>query len=679
MVIIIVILSSFSIRRIIIQNNSVNAINDLVKVYKTENFPDYQKVYVKYHGSKFYFNSSNNSYLSGDIIYIDATVEEFSGVHLFNGFDYKEYLSNNMIKGKLSVNNQEYIKRGFSLNYLHDVLTNYIYNEYDSSYNYLLLALTLGVDNYFPDSFSNVIQVIGISHLFVISGLHVDILVKIYRKLISKFRINNNISNVFLVLLLLFYLIITSFMVSVLRVIISLFIRLLFGKFVKQVNRLDVISLNATIMLVINPLFIASYSFLLSYLSVIGIIMFTSNTKNTRIKNRVLNKLINTIKVSLICVLMSIPVIININPKINILSIFFNVLFIPFVTYILLPLSLLVIFLKRLSPLYLIVVKVFQFLTTSSYDISFFFLKISPFPFILSLIYYTVLIILSKRIKLKARLLLISFIVLLVICNNNIRLVNPNNEVYFLDLKNGDCTFISKSHNQANILIDVGDVDGSEVVSFLNSLNISRLDAIFITHGDSDHIGGLRTICNEFLVKEIIIPRFDNECKKYLQENGISLSPLKVASGDLVNIGDLSFNILWPVNDTYDINNNSMVISSNLFGNDYLFMGDIEKKAELDFVKKYKTINCDILKVAHHGSQTSSCNEFLESVNFSVAIAMNGYQNKFSFPSPKVVKRITNTYHKKFLNTRKNGSICLYNKKGKELKIKTSFKTICYE
>ena len=159
--------------------------------------------------------------------------------------------------------------------------------------------------------------------------------------------------------------------------------------------------------------------------------------------------------------------------------------------------------------------------------------------------------------------------------------------------------------------------------------------------------------------------------------NSYNLSRIQVyylKAGDEFYIGNMYFKVLWPSNNQYDVNNNSLVIYSEIFNTRFLFTGDIEKEAEGGFIKKYKNLDVDVLKVAHHGSKTSSTIEFLKCVKFKYAVAMNGYSNTFGFPHKTVVDRITGLENAVMLNTLDYGTITFYRKnKNTKLHITTSF------
>ena len=264
------------------------------------------------------------------------------------------------------------------------------------------------------------------------------------------------------------------------------------------------------------------------------------------------------------------------------------------------------------------------------------------------------LIIKAKKHKLK---ILVTIITVIILLNGIIYVTDKNLKIYFVDVGQGDCTLI-QTHEKKNILIDGG---GSEFVSFdvgesillpyLLNRGINKIDYMMISHFDSDHIGGLFYIMENLKVDNIIISRQGKNSenfKKFIQiisEKQINL--IIVKRGDYVKIDDTSyFEILFPeekqISDNV-LNNNSIVakfVSSNVT---MLFTGDIEEIAEKRLGELYRNTNklqADIIKVAHHGSKTSSTLSFLELVNPQIALIGVGADNNFGHPNEGVLERI---------------------------------------
>ena len=201
-----------------------------------------------------------------------------------------------------------------------------------------------------------------------------------------------------------------------------------------------------------------------------------------------------------------------------------------------------------------------------------------------------------------------------------------------------------------------------------------------ISHFDSDHIGGLFYILENLKVENIIISKqgkISENFEKFIKIIKNKKTNLKIVKkGDLIKIDDLSyFEILFPENNLINeniLNNNSIVakfISNNIT---VLFTGDIEKIAEeriSEIYKKNFKLESTILKVAHHGSKTSSLYEFLDLVNPKIAIIGVGKDNNFGHPSKEVLQRLIK-YTNKIYRTDLCGEIIIECEKNK-IKIKT--------
>ena len=219
----------------------------------------------------------------------------------------------------------------------------------------------------------------------------------------------------------------------------------------------------------------------------------------------------------------------------------------------------------------------------------------------------------------------------------------------------GDCTVIQSPLNK-NIIIDGGnnqDYDYGEnvVVPYLLDRKITKIDFLMVSHFDSDHCGGLFAVVENLKVKNIIIGKQDSEyenCTEFLKlAKSKNVNIIVVEAGKEVMIDKYTkFQILWPrANNMISengINNNSIV--AKLVCNDFqmLLTGDIEEIAEKEIVKMYKKTNvldCDILKVAHHGSKSSSIEEILQMITPRISVIEVG-ENKYGHPNSDVIKSL---------------------------------------
>ena len=201
---------------------------------------------------------------------------------------------------------------------------------------------------------------------------------------------------------------------------------------------------------------------------------------------------------------------------------------------------------------------------------------------------------------------------------------------------------------------------------------IKTLDYVIISHFDEDHVGGILTVMQELKVKKAIIARqFENSnnYKKFIklaQEKKIKV--IVVEAGDMINIEkDIKLKVLWPdsknkINENV-LNNNSLVCKLEYKNFSIMLTGDIEEIAENAILNKYKNnakiLNANILKVAHHGSKSSSTEDFIKAVMPEIALIGVGKDNSFGHPSDGTIERL-NKIKCKILRTDENGEIELF-------------------
>lgn len=219
--------------------------------------------------------------------------------------------------------------------------------------------------------------------------------------------------------------------------------------------------------------------------------------------------------------------------------------------------------------------------------------------------------------------------------------------VDFVDVGQGDCTLIRTA--EAVILVDAGESGTADtVVSYLKEKEIEKIDCCIATHPHSDHIGALYRVFEEFNVDTVILPDIPDEFipttstyEKFLDglENVKNIIP--VCAGDEFDFGSLNIDILGPVKEYDDLNHMS-VVSKVTYGNTSIMLtGDTEIPAETDMLKK-KTVDysAEILKVGHHGSKTSTSEEWLKAVNPQFAVISCGLDNDYGHPHKNIVSRL---------------------------------------
>lgn len=221
-------------------------------------------------------------------------------------------------------------------------------------------------------------------------------------------------------------------------------------------------------------------------------------------------------------------------------------------------------------------------------------------------------------------------------------------QIHYIDVGQGDCSLIVC--NGETLLIDAGE-NGHEtdVINYLRSQGIEKLDYIIASHQHSDHIGGLPEVIEEFGMETIIMPRLTKEQtptnKTYtaflnaIQSSGANAEYSKV--GAVYNLGDATFELLGPVSDDVeDINSMSVIVKVTYGENTFMFTGDAESDEEKEVVETGADLDCDVLKAGHHGSYTSSCEEFLEAVSPEICVIMCGADNDYGHPHDVTLEKI---------------------------------------
>lgn len=204
------------------------------------------------------------------------------------------------------------------------------------------------------------------------------------------------------------------------------------------------------------------------------------------------------------------------------------------------------------------------------------------------------------------------------------RALSPYPQVVFLDVGQGDCILISDAHNRGHVLIDTGgnlmyDVAENVVLPYLNLRGIRRLDAILLTHNDYDHTGALPSILQHIEVRQVV---------EMWEEKNIEIGSLNLK------------NLNQYLTDKADENLTSAVIYFELMGIRFLCMGDAPIEIENYLMDNYTKLEADVIKIGHHGSQTSSSMAFMDWVNPQVAVIMVGVNNRYGHPHSSVINTL---------------------------------------
>lgn len=240
--------------------------------------------------------------------------------------------------------------------------------------------------------------------------------------------------------------------------------------------------------------------------------------------------------------------------------------------------------------------------------------------------------------------------------------INTNNDllkVHYLDVGQGDSIFIELPNNET-MLIDAAESYQSEnIINYLKNLNYKKIDYVIGTHPHTDHIGGLKDIINTFEIGKIYMPKVVSTTKTYesllmaIKDKNLKINTAK-AGTSIIDTDALKINILAPTNSTYTELNNYSVVTKITYGSTkFLFMGDAEKLSENEIKEN---VTADVIKIGHHGSNTSSSIDFIKKVNAKYGIISVGLNNKYNLPKEETITNWENSGTKIYL-TSTNGTI----------------------
>ncbi len=218
--------------------------------------------------------------------------------------------------------------------------------------------------------------------------------------------------------------------------------------------------------------------------------------------------------------------------------------------------------------------------------------------------------------------------------------------VKVIDVGQGDSILIHS--NGYSALIDTGTEDSTnDLATVLRNENIGTIDVLILTHLHTDHTGGVKYMFDNFQIDTLILPELSTYSEGiYSAEYAIdkitrSSGNLFKACDDMTfDIGDFTVTIIGTYYDIFDENNRSLIIRADIEGNSFLFMGDAEGKIERRLIEDQKDISCDVLKVGHHGSNTSTVGDFLEKANPQYAAISVGKDNQYNHPHLATLKQL---------------------------------------
>ncbi|MBQ9899993.1 MAG: DNA internalization-related competence protein ComEC/Rec2 [Acholeplasmatales bacterium] len=634
MILLLIIIGHISILKIIRDNNKKEEYKGYIVDIIDDNNYIFRSGIIKLQ-----INDYNHNQDAGDVLIISVEIID-NEKNYEADFDYNNYIYSKDISYYAKLKKKEFIKKGFSIYSL-----KYNYKKYlkktvsDNSYQYVS-ALVFG-DNIFEENIKDGYSILGISHILAISGLHIIFLFKILSFILLK--LFHYYKDTIPIAIITIFIIIIGAPPSAIRALLFLIIGALNRKGNIYYTKLDILSISFILMIIFNPYYFYSIGFILTYL-----ISFILIFSNDILKEK--NKYKKLYKNYLLIYFISLPFVIDISGAISILSILLS----PFLSLglvIIIPIS----YLLSIFPILDYVFKyLFDFINLYINNLSSLIslIHIKSMNVYFKLIYYFLYGYLIYRLANKKgigrNMILISTYLLLFI---TIKYIDPIASVTYIGVGQGDSALIRLPYNQGVVL-----VDAYNSYNYLKSEGIDRIDYLVLTHSDKDHIGDYEKILKHINVKKIIYPIYDDRFNDLLKDYNRKIG---ICYNKEIILKNTKMEILGPIKRYDDPNSNSIVFKINIYNNVYLFTGDMTKDEEIDLIDKYgNKLDSDILKVAHHGSNTSTTDLFLSFVTPKYSIISVGKKNNYNLPSEDIVKKLNKI--SKLYMTSNNGNITFY-------------------
>ena len=604
------------------------------------------------------YNNLTKGISLGDKIQVVGELKKPSNNTISNLFNYQKYLYQNGIF--YVVNATEIQKKANNTSIIYYIKDKFFtrISKIKNANSYIgiyVLGDTSILDEDILDSYREV----GISHLFSISGMHISLFAGIILHFLKRISYNNYFNYGVVIVFLIMYALLVGFLPSVLRSILMYILFAVNKIFNLKIKSINIMCILLIIILFIKPFYIYNLSFQYSYLNSFALVLFASRIKKIK------NKIMKSLYISTISFLFSFPICIYNFYQVNIFSIVLNIFFIPFVSIIIFPLSLISFIIPNVS----YVLSMFTWILENvSLLIAKYNIGIITFPkpdFILIIMYYICICLFLYNKK-------YIFIFILIIYHKFMIYFDNSYIVGALDVGQGDSIFIKFPNNKSNILVDTGGVVNYDIVlnrtiPYLKSIGITKIDYLIISHGDYDHMGEAINLVENFKVEKVIF-----NCGEFndLEQELIKvLDKKKIPYYSCVKELNIDNNKLYFLQTKeYDNeNDNSNVIYTELNGYKFIFMGDAGVDKEKDILDKYNISDVDVLKAGHHGSKTSSSEEFIDDINPKYSIISVGKNNRYGHPNKEVLNTLDNS---KIYRTDQDGSV-MFNIRNRKLEIET--------
>lgn len=579
-------------------------------------------------------------------------------------FDYQDYLLKKGIKYQLiltdindiSCNGQSILQNVYGFK---DMIINQTNEKLSNETRGWLYALVLGDDSLLSVEVIELFQRWGISHILAISGLHIGIVVGlVYLVLIRLNLTTKEKAQWVIVFLLPLYALLAGGQPSVWRASSMVLLLIILNKLKLKYNYTDIVSIIFILLIIFNKYIFFHIGFQLSFAVTFGLIL-----SNRWIMQSETN-LERLLQISFVSQMMILPLQLYYFGTFQPLSILLNIIVVPFFSVFVIPFMFILLILIKFPSIILhsienVFIIVQDWFLTGLFwldeHLSFQFI-IGDFPFVFSIIYYVIFVLLMINLEIRKEKTAFKYGALLiaVICLLAIRpYLSPVGTVTMLDIGQGDAFVVELPYRKGVFLIDAGmpvsfpvtnesDKVYKQVIKpYLYGRGIQHIDTVFLSHEHIDHFGSLKFIIDDFPVDEIIISNLyelTTEYEEIWTSKGAEIT--RVEFNEQIDRRGQNFHVVSPYRDRLDANENSLALFTELGGLRWLFTGDIGKETEADIIRNYAQLQVDVLKVGHHGSDTSTNPLFIEQINPTYSLIPVGLNNMYRLPSTEVIETL---------------------------------------
>ena len=659
-------------------------------VEKVMSYDDYEKLYVKNVSA----SVNGNDYTVGGMVvtaYDKANLQKGDKVHIIGDlsefetsvnegqFDSKAYYFSLGYSYKISADDVSLTVKAGRLQAFLNILKYNISAVYDrmddSEHAGIYKSIVLGSREELDVNVKELYAASGISHILAISALHISVVGMTLYKVLRRNGVNFLNSAILCLLIILIYGNITGNSVSVIRAVIMFGFFLFANVLGRTYDMMTAASFSCIFILMANPLMIINSGFLLSFSSVAAICIVSPvfseavfyaldsfMKENTHFKTilRGVKYLLGGVITSLSVSISTFPIIAYNYFDAPVYSVLLNIVVVPLMGLVMTGALLAGIF----GMYSLLAGRIF--IGIAHYILDFYEILCNAalkFPKATVcvgrpqcsgiIVYYvcllTVLLVLKYKKKNMFWIPVITFVMFFAVLSHD----NNKSYVTMLDVSQGECIYINIDGNH-NMMVDCGSSDLKNagkyrIIPYLKANRIKRIEYVFLTHPDADHVNALHELLeNDIAVENVIVSeRFTSD------ENGIELVELlkskgiavkETMAGESFKVGGSSINILFPDKSFFsdNRNDNSLVFELITGGKKMLFTGDIGSRSENYLAGQGLTFEYDVLKVAHHGSSGSSTESFIRAVNPQISLISCGKFNRYGHPAQSTLEKLKN-------------------------------------